>query len=113
MYGRFFAGGVESGRIRIWERGDSTVVFVAGGGIVEGALSESGCEGDQQAVGVTLGLLAAASLDTGDGGKEVAPFRDVSEELEEALMLARGAAVLEGVEVAEWGAGVGAGAASA
>ena len=59
MYGRFLAGEVESGGIRIWERGDSTVVFVAGGGFVEGALSESGGKGDQQAAGVTLGLLAA------------------------------------------------------
>ena len=59
MYGRFFAGGVKYGVIRIWERGDSTVVFVAGGGIVEGALAAAGGEGDQQAVGVTLGLLAA------------------------------------------------------
>ncbi len=65
--GCILAGGVESGGIRIRERGDSTVVFVAGGGFVEGALSESGCEGDQQAVGVTLGLLAAASLDAGGG----------------------------------------------
>ena len=59
MYGCFFAEGVESGGNRIWERGDSTVVLVAGGGIVEGALAEAGGEGDQQAVGVTLGLLAA------------------------------------------------------
>ncbi len=112
LCGCFIAGGVESGGIRIRKRRDSTVVFVAGGGFVEGALSEAGCEGDQQAVGVTLGLLAAASLDAGDGGKEVARFRAISEELEEALLLAGGAAVLEGVEVADWGAGVGAGAAS-
>ena len=59
MYGCFFAEGVEIAGIRIWERGDSTVVFVAGGGFVEGALSEAGGEGDQQAAGVTLGLLAA------------------------------------------------------
>ena len=97
MYGCFFAGGVKSGGIRIRERGYSTVVFVAGGGFVEGALSESGCEGDQQAVGVTLGLLAAATLGAGDGGKEVARFGDVSEELEEALLLAGGLPVLEGV----------------
>ncbi len=68
LCGGFFAGGVEIGGIRIWERGDSTLVFVAGGGIVEGALSEAGCEGDQQAVDVTLSLLAAAALDAGDGG---------------------------------------------
>ncbi len=111
MYGRFFAGGFKSGGIRIWKRGDSTVVFVAGGGFVEGALSEAGGEGDEQAVGVTLGLLAAAVLDAGDGGKEVARFRAMSEKLEEALLLAGGAAVFEGVEVAEWGAGVGARAA--
>ena len=54
LCGCFFAGDVESGGIRIWERGDSTVVFVAGG------------KGDQQAVGVTLGLLAAASLGADD-----------------------------------------------
>jgi len=61
------------------------VVFVAGGGFGEGALTEAGCEGDQQAVGVTLGLLAAAATPgDGDGGKEVARFRVVSEELEEA-----------------------------
>ena len=97
MCAYFFAGGIESGGIRIWERGYSTVVFVAGGGFVEGAFSEAGCEGDQQAVGVTLGLLAAAALDAGDGGKEVARFRAISEELEEALLLAGGAAVFEGV----------------
>ena len=59
LYGRFVAGGVESGGILTCSRGESTVVFVAGGGIVEGALAEAGGEGDQQAVGVTLGLLAA------------------------------------------------------
>ncbi len=79
MCAYFIAGGIESGGIRIWERGYSTVVFVAGSGIVEGAFAEAGCEGDQQAVGVTLGLLAAAALDAGDGGKEVARFRVVSD----------------------------------
>ncbi len=112
MCAYFVAGGIESGGIRIWERGYSTVVFVAGGGFVEGAFAEAGGEGDQQAVGVTLGLAATPSLDAGDGGKEVARFRAISEELEEALLLAGGASVLEGVEVAEWGAGVGAGAAT-
>ncbi len=68
LYGCFFARGVESGGDPYPGAGDSTVVFVAGGGFVEGALSEAGCEGDQQAVGVTLGLLPAPSLDTGDGG---------------------------------------------
>ncbi len=42
MYARFFTGGVESGGIRVRERGDSTVVFVADGGIVEGAFAEAG-----------------------------------------------------------------------
>ncbi len=97
MYGRFFAGSAESGGIRIRERGNSTVVFVAGGGFVEGALSESGGESDQQAVGVTLGLLTAASLNAGDAGKEVARFRAISEELEEAPLLAGGLPMLEGV----------------
>jgi hypothetical protein len=110
MYGCFFAGGVESGGIRIWERGNSTVVFVAGGGFVEGAFAEAGCKGDQQAVGVTLGLLAAPSLDAGDGGKEVAGLGVVSDELEEALLLARGPPMLEGVEVAARWAGAGSGA---
>jgi len=88
MCAYFFAGGVRSGGIRIWERGNSTVVFVAGGGFVEGAFAEAGGEGDQQAVGITLGLLAAASLDAGDGGKEVAGLGVVSDELEETLLLA-------------------------
>ncbi len=38
-------------------------------------------------------MLAAATLDAGDGGKEVARFRVVSDELEEALSLAGGATV--------------------
>lgn len=104
MYGRFFAGGVKSGVIRIWGRGYCTVVFVAGGGIVEGALTEAGGEVTEELVGVTFGLAAAASLDAGDGGKEVARLRVVSEELEEALLPAGCPAVFVGVEVAEWGA---------
>ncbi len=97
MYARFFTGAVESGGIRIREQGNSTVVFVVGSGIVEGAFAEAGGEVTEEAVGVSFGLAAAASLDAGDGGKEVARFRVVSEELEEALLLAGGAAVLEGV----------------
>ncbi len=97
MYGRFFAGGVESGGTRIWERGDSTVVFVAGGCFVEGTFAEAGGEVTEELVGVSFGLAAASSLDAGDGGKEVARFRVVSEELEEALLLAGGPTVLEGV----------------
>ncbi len=112
MCGRFFAGGVERGVIRIRERGYSTVVFVAGGGIVEGAFAEAGGEVTEELVGVSFGLAAAAALGAGDGGKEVARFGVVSEELEEALLLAGGAAVLEGVEVAFGRAGVGAGAAT-
>ena len=100
MYGRFFAGSVKGGVIRIWERRGYTVVFVAGGGIVEGAFAEAGGEVTEETVGVSLGLLAAASLDAGDGGKEVARLRIVSEELEEAPLLAGGAAVLESVGVA-------------
>jgi len=103
------------GRCRKWGdpylgAGDPTVVFVESGGGIEGALSKSGCEGKQQAVGVTFGLAATATLDAGDGGKEIARFRVISKEPEEALLLAGGAAVLVGVEVAEWGAGVGVGA---
>jgi len=111
MYGRFFAGGVESGGIRIWERGKSTVVFVAGGGFVEGAFAEAGGEVAEETVGVSFGLAAAASLDAGDLEDDFAGLGVVSDELEEALLLAGGAAVLEGVEVAEWGAGVGTGTA--
>ena len=102
MYGRFFAGGVKYGVIRIWERGGSTVVFVAGGGFVEGAFAQAGGEVTEELIGVSLGLAAATTLDAGDGGKEIARLRVVSDELEEALLLAGGAAVLESVEVA-WG----------
>ena len=84
----FVAGGIESGGIRIWERGYSTVVFVAGSGIVEGAFAEAGGEVTEELVGVSFGLAATAALDAGDGGKEVARFRAISEELEEALLLA-------------------------
>ncbi len=111
MCAYFVAGGIESGGIRIWERGYSTVVFVAGSGIFEGAFAEAGGEVTEELVGVSFGLAATAALDAGDGGKEITRFRAISEELEEALLLACSAAVLEGVEVAEWGAGVGAGAA--
>ena len=58
-YGRFFTGAVESGGIRIRERGDSTVVFVAGGGFVEGALAEAGDEVTEELVGISSGLAAA------------------------------------------------------
>ena len=44
MYGRLFTRGVESEGIRIRERGDSTVVFVAGDGLVEGAFAEAGAQ---------------------------------------------------------------------
>ncbi len=110
MYGRFFAGGVESGGSRIWERGYSAVVFVAGGGFVEGAFAEAGGEVTEELVGVSFGLTAAAALDAGDMEDDFAGLGVVSEEMEEALLLAGGTAVLEGVQVAEWGAGVGAGA---
>ena len=49
MYGRFFTGGVESEGIRIRERGDSTVVFVAGDGLFEGAFAEAGGEVTEEA----------------------------------------------------------------
>jgi hypothetical protein len=103
--------GLVRGRIRIWERGYSLVVFVLGGGKIEGALSELGYDGDQQAVGVTLSLPAATALDAGDLHQEVAGLRVVGNELKESLVLAGAAAVLEGVEVAGRWAGVGAGAA--
>ena len=70
--------------IRIRERTGSTVVFVAGDGLVEGAFAKAGGEVAEELVGVSFGLAAAASLGAGDGGKEVARFRVVSEELEEA-----------------------------
>ncbi len=88
MWAYFFAGGIESGGIRIWEQGGSTVVFVAGGGIVEGAFAEAGGEVTEELFGVAFGLAATAALDAGDGGKEIARFRAISEELEEALLLA-------------------------
>ncbi len=88
MCAYFFAGGIESGGIRIWERGYSTVVFVAGSGIVEGAFAEAGGEVTEELVGDSFGLAAAPSLDAGDGGMEIARFRAISEELEETLLLA-------------------------
>ena len=84
----FVAGGIESGGIRIWERGYSTVVFVAGSGIVEGAFAEAGGEVTEELVRVSFGLTATAALDAGDCGKEIARFRAINEELEEALLLA-------------------------
>ena len=42
MYARFFTGGVASGGMRVREQWDSTVVFVADGGIVEGAFAAAG-----------------------------------------------------------------------
>ena len=68
MCAYFFAGGIESGGIRIWERGYSTVVFVAGSGIVEGAFAEAGGEVTEELVRVSFGLTATAALDAGDGG---------------------------------------------
>ncbi len=88
MCAYFFAGCIESWGIRIWVRGYSTVVFVAGSGIVEGAFAEAGGEVTEELVGVSFGLAAAPSLDAGDGGKEIARFRAISEELEETLLLA-------------------------
>ncbi len=68
LCGCLFAGGIESGGIRIWERGYSTVVIVAGSGIFEGAFAEAGGEVTEELVGVSFGLAAAPSLDAGDGG---------------------------------------------
>ena len=110
-YGRLFTRGVESEGIRIRERGDPTVVFVAGDGFVEGAFAEAGGDVTEEPVGDSFSPATAATLGAGDGGKEVARFRAIREELEEALLLAGGAAVLVGVEVAGGRAGVGAGAA--
>jgi hypothetical protein len=112
-FGRFSARGCAGGRIRIRERGNSLVVFVAGEGGVEGALSEFGCDGDEQGVGVTLSLGAAAALNAGDAHEEMAGLRVFGDEVKEALVLAGGAAVLEGVEVAEGWPGAGARAAPA
>ena len=57
----FFAGGIESGGIRIWERGYSTVVFVAGSGIVEGAFAEAG--GEDRLITPILGHIARSDAD--------------------------------------------------
>lgn len=86
------------------------VVFVAGDGGIDGALSELGGDGYQQAVGVTLSLVAAAALNAGDAQEDIAGLGVAGDEVEEALVLAGGAAVLEGVEVAAGRAGAGAGA---
>jgi len=68
MYGRFFAGSVKCGVIRIRERRDSAVVFVAGDGRVESAFAEAGGEVTDQLVGDSFGLAAAATPGAGDEG---------------------------------------------
>jgi len=70
-----------------------------------------GCDGDEQVVGVTLSLGAAAALNAGDAHEEMAGLGVFGDEVKEALVLAGGAAVLEGVEVAERWPGARAGAA--
>ncbi len=69
-------------------------------------------EGVEDVGGGAFGLAALGALASGEADEGLADFRDGGEEGEEALHVARPAAVPEGVEVAGLGAGAGAAASS-
>ncbi len=112
VYGRFSGKSAVSGPWRIGGRRDPLVVFVGGGGFVEGAITDAIGDLVEQADGLASGLLLTAAVAAGDVQEELVGLRVLGDELEEAVVLAGGAAVLVGVEVAGWGAGAGAGASS-
>ncbi len=76
------------------------VVFVGVHGFGEGALMDVGGDLVEEADGLALGLLLAAAVATGDVQEELVGLRILGDKLEEAPVLAGGATVLIGVEVA-------------
>lgn len=77
-------------------------VFVDVYGFVEGEVTDAGGDLVEEADGLASGLLLSAAVASGDAQEELAGLRVLGDELEEALMLAGGTAVLVGVEVT-WG----------
>ncbi len=90
------------GRSRIRGRGDSTVVFVGVYGFVEGEVTDAGGDLVEEADGLASGLALATAVASGDAQEELVGLRVLGDELEEAPVLAGGASVFVGVEVA-WG----------
>jgi hypothetical protein len=82
-------------------------LVVFGGGPVRG-----GVEGLEEAFEGAAALSASGALDAGDVEEELEGFGVSGDDVDEAAALLGVAAVFVGVEVADWGAGAGARAAS-